>query len=72
MPTTDTRNMEVGGNLRPIPVIEPAKEVADSRHAWWPIVAGLPSGEGQYRERWRELVRFRMPSGLDGYANLFL
>jgi hypothetical protein len=46
VPTADTRNMKVGGNLRPIPIIEPEKEVADSRHAWWPIVAGLPSGEG--------------------------
>ncbi len=35
VPKGDPRNLNVSGCLRHIPVIEPAKEAAGSRHAWW-------------------------------------
>ncbi len=35
VPKGDLRNLNVSGCLRHIPVIEPAKEAAGSRYAWW-------------------------------------
>jgi hypothetical protein len=56
----------------PIPVIEHAKEVAGSRHAWWLKFGRIDRQEGAILGVSAGISQNSNAPGLDGVANLFL
>jgi len=58
--------------MRPSRLRQLALLAIGSRHAWYLNLVGLTCGKEQCRSCRRDLVKFRMSSRLDGFANLFL
>ena len=59
-------------NSQHIPVIEPAKEVAGSRHAWWLKFGKIDRREGAILGVSAEISQITDAPGLDCVVNLFL
>jgi len=55
-----------------IPVIEPAKEAAGYRHAWWLKFGRIDQREGAILGVSAGVSQNSDSPGLDGFANLFL
>ncbi len=58
--------------IRHIPVIEPAKEVAGSRHAWRLKFGRIDRREGAILGVSAEISQTSDAPGSNGFANLFL
>jgi len=59
-------------NSQHIPVIEPAKESAGYRHAWWLTFGWTPQWEGVILRALAGIGQISDALGLDGAVNIFL